>query len=62
MSDLTLNEAALIYCIVGSPGVTEENRNYPTVEEAINYMIPPKKKQKKNSVVKEVVYEQMKLF
>lgn len=37
---LTVNEAALIYCIVGSPDPKRKGKRiYPTIKESINYMM-----------------------
>jgi len=37
---LTVNEAALLYCILGSPDPkNSEKRIYPTIKESINYMM-----------------------
>lgn len=37
MGELTINEAALLLCILGTP--TYSGRYYPTVEESLNYMM-----------------------
>lgn len=39
---LTFNEAALLYCILGEPD-DMGGRKYPSIEDAISYMVPPKK-------------------
>ena len=39
MDGLSLNDAALLYCILGEPDPADgESRIYPTVEEALAYM------------------------
>lgn len=37
---LTVNEAALLYCILGSPDPKRKGKRiYPTIKESINYMM-----------------------
>ncbi len=57
---ITFNEAALLYCILGEPDDTG-GRTYPTVEDAISYMIPSKKNAKKINPKVEVEYTQLTL-
>lgn len=39
MDGLSLNDAALLYCILGEPDpMGSDLRIYPTVEEALTYM------------------------
>lgn len=65
MTGLTLNDAALLYCILGEPDPNDRNaRVYPTVDEALAYMRPKKRSGSSvNSETKKteesVVYEQL---
>ena len=57
---ITFNEAALLYCILGEPD-DMGGRTYPTVEDAISYMIPSKKNAPKKESKVEVEYTQLTL-
>jgi len=65
MDGLTLNDAALLYCILGEPDPQDRNfRIYPTVEEALTYMRTgnrPKasREQETQKEAEPVVYEQL---
>ena len=62
-SRLTVNEAALLYCILGSPDPkNKKKRLYPTIKESINYMmggytVEPEEARKE--VVESIVTEQL---
>lgn len=68
MDGLSLNDAALLYCILGEPDpMGSDLRIYPTVEEALTYMRTgnrPKtgRKQEKQEEAEPVVYEQLQFF
>lgn len=54
---LTFNEAAMIYCILGEP-----DGKYPSVDEALSYMLKSPRKPVEKKQKQEIVYEQMELF
>lgn len=46
MKGMTLNEAAFLYCVLGSPEGITGQLEYPTVEEAVDYFFSKSKKTK----------------
>lgn len=44
MKGITFNEAAFLYCILGSPESITGRLEYPTVEEAVDYFFSNSKK------------------
>lgn len=56
MKGITFNEAAFLYCILGSPESITGRLEYPTVEEAVDYFfsnsnskkkaVPPKREER----------------
>lgn len=65
-SRLTVNEAALLYCILGSPDPKDKKKRiYPTIKESINYMIggyTADSEEKQLETIASVTSEQMTLF
>ena len=65
-SRLPVNEAALLYCILGSPDPKDKKKRiYPTIKESINYMIggyTADSEEKRLETIASVTSEQMTLF
>ena len=65
-SRLTVNEAALLYCILVSPDPKDKKQRIdPTIKESINYMIggyTADSEEKRLETIASVTSEQMTLF
>ena len=65
-SRLSVNEAALLYCILGSPDPKDKKKRiYPTIKECISYMIgayTADSEEKRLETIASVTSEQMTLF
>lgn len=60
---LTVNEAALLFCILGSPDPKHKGKRiYPTIKESINYMMggyTADPEEERKETVESIVAEQM---
>lgn len=60
---LTVNEAALLFCILGSPDPEHKGKRiYPTIKESISYMMGgynASPEEERKEMVESVVTEQM---
>lgn len=64
MKGITFNEAAFLYCILGSPESITGRLEYPTVEEAVDYFFSNSKKKAEPAPKREerLEYIQLSMF
>lgn len=64
MKGITFNEAAFLYCILGSPESITGRLEYPTVEEAVDYFFSKSKKKTEPAPQREerLEYIQLSMF